>query len=74
MADKGCMPTKVTYNVIIDGLCKAGLLDDALKMKKYMVENHLAPDKFTYSALINGCCMKRKFGEAKSILSEMVSV
>jgi pentatricopeptide repeat protein len=36
--NKGCSPNVVAYNVVIHGLCRAGCIDEAIEVRKSMVE------------------------------------
>ncbi|GFY97686.1 hAT family dimerization domain-containing protein [Actinidia rufa] len=74
MRDKGCNPNVGTYNVVIGGLCRAGLHAVAIETKKSMVEKGLVPDSYTHATLINGFCAKRRSKEAKMVLVEMTDL
>jgi leucine-rich PPR motif-containing protein len=64
----------VAYNVDIHGLCRAGCIDEAIEMRKSMIEKGLVPDCYTYVTLVNGYCREKRLKEAKLILSEMNDV
>ncbi|KAG2299475.1 hypothetical protein Bca52824_035947 [Brassica carinata] len=53
---------------MIDGLCKNGLLDEAVKMLNEMSRDGVDPDIVTYSALINGFCKVGRFRTVKEIV------
>ncbi|CAN7041787.1 unnamed protein product [Brassica rapa subsp. trilocularis] len=54
LADAGNSPDIVTYNVLINGFCKAGDIDGALKLLNVLQLKGLSPDSVTYNTLING--------------------
>jgi pentatricopeptide repeat protein len=54
MMNKGFNPTLMTYNALIQGLCKNGQGDDAEILMKEMVEKGITPDDSTYILLIEG--------------------
>ena len=54
MINKGFNPTLLTYNAMIQGLCKNGQGDDAEELVKEMVANGITPDDSTYISLIEG--------------------
>ncbi|KAJ0231093.1 Pentatricopeptide repeat-containing protein [Hirschfeldia incana] len=54
LADAGNSPDIVTYNVLINGFCKAGNIDGALKLLNVLQLKGLSPDSVTYNTLING--------------------
>lgn len=54
LADTGNSPDIVTYNVLINGFCKAGNIDGALKLLNVLQLKGLSPDSVTYNTLING--------------------
>ncbi|XP_051116808.1 pentatricopeptide repeat-containing protein At1g79540 [Andrographis paniculata] len=50
----GVLPDIITYNTLINGFCKAGEVDGALKLFNELQIRGLVPDSVTYSTLING--------------------
>jgi pentatricopeptide repeat protein len=54
MVEEGCTPDVVTYNTLINELCKGGKMDKVLKLMDEMLERGLVPTKFTYTSLIHG--------------------
>ncbi|XP_057522462.1 pentatricopeptide repeat-containing protein At2g06000-like [Amaranthus tricolor] len=62
------------YNSVIDGLCKAGKVDEANVIVSEMDERNCKHDKYTYTILIIGHCMKGRMLEAIKIFNKMLSV
>lgn len=62
----------VCYNIVIDSLCKDGLLDKAKGLFKEMSERGICPDVVLYSSIIDGCFRAGKWEEAKGLFNEMV--
>ncbi|KAG5244283.1 pentatricopeptide repeat-containing protein [Salix suchowensis] len=74
MEEAGCHPNVVTYNVLIDGLCKDRRVNEALDIFSYMKAKRISPDIFTYNSLIQGLCNFRRWKEASALLNEMMSL
>uniref|UniRef100_A0A6N2L8Q5 Pentatricopeptide repeat-containing protein n=1 Tax=Salix viminalis TaxID=40686 RepID=A0A6N2L8Q5_SALVM len=45
----GCKPDVVTYNTIIDSLCKDRLVNDAMEFLSEMLDRGIQPDVVTYT-------------------------
>ncbi|RVX08363.1 Pentatricopeptide repeat-containing protein [Vitis vinifera] len=83
--EKGCSPNLVTYNVIMGGLCRARLLDEAIELKRSMrsreaklmllemINVGLKPEPITYNALIDGFMRQGDIEQAFRIKDEMVA-
>ncbi|KAL1218868.1 Pentatricopeptide repeat-containing protein [Cardamine amara subsp. amara] len=54
LADTGNSPDMFTYNVLLNGFCKEGNIDGALKLFSVLQLKGLSPDSVTYNTLING--------------------
>ncbi|WOL06639.1 hypothetical protein Cni_G15373 [Canna indica] len=67
------LPHAFIYNPVIDGLCKAGDVDQANVVLLEMEERQCMPDKFTYTILIIGHCKKGRMLEAIAIFQKMVN-
>ncbi|KAK7258017.1 hypothetical protein RIF29_32394 [Crotalaria pallida] len=68
-------PNVVSFNMIIDGACKIGDLDLALKLTKKMTlmsGNYVWPNSITYNCVINGFCKNGRLLLAEEMLHEMV--
>ena len=53
MIEKGVFPNEITYNELINGLCKLGRLEEAYELFYEMQSKGLTPNKYTYTLLIN---------------------
>ena len=56
MQDVGISPTIVTYCALIDGLCKLGLVKEAVNHFRRMTDIGLQPNVVVYTSLIDGLC------------------
>ena len=56
-----CKPNTVTYNTIIDGLCKEGFVDKAKELFLQMKDENINPNVVTYNSLIHGFTAQFKF-------------
>ncbi|KAG7994774.1 hypothetical protein I3843_01G074800 [Carya illinoinensis] len=70
--EKGSMPSVLTYNMLIEGMCERGELCEAARLWDDMVEKGCTPNAFTYNMLIKGFCKVRNAKEGISILEEML--
>ncbi|KNA25796.1 hypothetical protein SOVF_003670 isoform C [Spinacia oleracea] len=68
------IPQPFMYNPVIDGLCKAGKVDEANLVVSEMEERRCKHDKYTFTILIIGHCMKGRMLEAIKIFNRMLSV
>lgn len=56
MAFKGVNPNVQSYNIMISGLCKMKMVDEAMTLFKEMHCKNIVPDIVTYRSLIHGLC------------------
>ena len=56
MIQRGFLPTVVTYNALIQGLCDFSRLDEANKLLKHMIDVKVYPDVQTYTILVDSFC------------------
>lgn len=54
LIDSEVVPDIMTYNILINGYCKAGNIDRALKLFEHLKLRGLSPDSVTYGTLIDG--------------------
>ncbi|XP_078434593.1 tetratricopeptide repeat (TPR)-like superfamily protein [Wolffia australiana] len=62
---------RVAWNMLIEGYCRVGSLEEAKKMVEKMKESGLSPDVSTYGSLASGIAMARKPGEALLLWNEV---
>ncbi|CAL5341372.1 unnamed protein product [Camellia sinensis] len=68
---KKCLPDLVSYSIIINGLCKAGRLDEAKKKFIEMMGKNLYPDSVIYNTFIDSFCKNGKISSAFRVLKDM---
>ncbi|KAH0852391.1 LOW QUALITY PROTEIN: hypothetical protein HID58_094055 [Brassica napus] len=56
MTGRGILPDRVTYTILISGLCQRGSVEDARKLFHEMKEAGEAPDSVACNALLDGFC------------------
>ncbi|KAG6471652.1 hypothetical protein ZIOFF_067362 [Zingiber officinale] len=52
----GCSPNTVTYSTLMDGLSKAGRVEEAMSLLDNMKRIGLGADAYVYGALVSGLC------------------
>ncbi|XP_020262243.1 pentatricopeptide repeat-containing protein At1g09820-like [Asparagus officinalis] len=65
-------PNSITFNTMINGLCKSGKLTKAEDMIKDMKAWGVSPNVVTYNTLIDGYCKRGKMYRADGLVKEMV--
>nr|GLL49838.1 putative pentatricopeptide repeat-containing protein At1g12700, mitochondrial [Ipomoea trifida] len=60
------------YNVMINGLCRGGFLDEALELLRKMEKNDCLPNTVTYNVILQEFVREKKWHEANLLLDEMV--
>ncbi|KAF3493467.1 hypothetical protein DY000_02057820 [Brassica cretica] len=73
MVSKGCDPSIVTFNIIINGYYKAKLVDEGMRLFRKMSLRGVVANTVTYNTLIQGFCQSGKLNVAKELFQEMVS-
>lgn len=61
----------IAWNMLIEGYCRLGLIEEAKKIIEKMKENGFYPDVVTYGSLANGISLARKPGEALLLWNEV---
>ncbi|KAK9161923.1 hypothetical protein Syun_002825 [Stephania yunnanensis] len=70
MKETGLIPNAVA---MLDGLCKDGLVQEAMKLFGLMREKGTIPEVVIYTAVVDGFCKAHKFDDAKRIFTKMQS-
>ncbi|XP_073020381.1 uncharacterized protein [Primulina eburnea] len=73
MRKKGYIPTFVSYNSIIHGLCNDGDCLRAFQLLEEGMELGYIPSEFTYTVLVEGLCRELDLSKAKKVLDVMLS-
>ncbi|XP_011006934.1 PREDICTED: pentatricopeptide repeat-containing protein At3g09650, chloroplastic-like [Populus euphratica] len=61
----------VAWNMLVEGYCRLGLVEEAKTVIQRMKENGFHPDVATYGSLANGISLARKPGEALLLWKEV---
>ncbi|KAE8666215.1 Pentatricopeptide repeat-containing protein [Hibiscus syriacus] len=61
----------VAWNMLVEGYCRLGLVEEAKKVIQRMKENGFYPNVSTYGSLANGIALARKPGEALLLWKEI---
>lgn len=61
----------VAWNMLIEGYCRLGLVEEAKKVIKRMKDNNVYPNVSTYGSLANGIALAKRPGEALILWQEI---
>ncbi|KAJ8899942.1 hypothetical protein K2173_019647 [Erythroxylum novogranatense] len=61
----------IAWNMLVEGYCRMGLVEEAKKVIQKMKENGFYPNVATYGSLANGISLARKPGEALLLWKEV---
>ncbi|KAG2721344.1 hypothetical protein I3760_02G077800 [Carya illinoinensis] len=61
----------IAWNMLVEGYCRLGLIEEAKKIITRMKDNGLHPNVATYGSLANGIALARKPGEALLLWNEV---
>jgi len=67
----GLLPDLITYSILLDGCCKHGHLDEALKMLEAMQERKIERDIALHTILIEGMFIAGELEVAKELSSKL---
>ena len=70
MKETGLIPNAVA---MLDGLCKDGLIQEAMKLFGVMREKGSIPEVVVYTAVVEGFCKMGKFDDALRVFNKMVN-
>ncbi|CAH2080435.1 unnamed protein product [Thlaspi arvense] len=65
------VPDSVTYGIIINGLCRTGNVDRAVRLLRVMEETNCKPSVLIYNTVIDNLCKDRMIDEALNLFAEM---
>ncbi|KFK42902.1 hypothetical protein AALP_AA1G053300 [Arabis alpina] len=71
MLGKGLQPTVVTFNVLMNGFCLNGMLEDGEKLLNWMLAKGIAPNATTYNSLVKQYCIRDNLKAATAIYKDM---
>ncbi|KAL8128813.1 hypothetical protein V2J09_017968 [Rumex salicifolius] len=71
LADNGVLPNIITYNILINGMCKRKNIHGAFKLLKELQLKGLSPDSITYGTLIEGLCRVDRENDAIRMLDQI---
>ncbi|KAJ8500581.1 hypothetical protein OPV22_011133 [Ensete ventricosum] len=71
MTGMGIRPSRVTYNVLIDGYGKVGDTLSAVSVYERMLACGCPPDVVTFTSLIDGYCRSGRLDDAMKLWNEM---
>ncbi|XP_074320749.1 pentatricopeptide repeat-containing protein At1g79540-like [Silene latifolia] len=72
LAENGAVPNIVTYNILINGMCRIRNMDGAFKIFKELQLKGESPDAVTYGTLINGLFKADREEEAMAMVEGMI--
>ncbi|XP_021862475.2 pentatricopeptide repeat-containing protein At3g04760, chloroplastic-like [Spinacia oleracea] len=73
MMHAGPTPNVVTYNAVIDGLCKNHLLRTACRVLRQFKHSRTFPDTTTYNILIKTALSAKEYAVAKELFNDLYS-
>lgn len=73
MLQRGLTPDIVTYNSIINGMCKMGWMHAALNLLEKLHHEDVLPDTITYNILISWHCKASMLDDANGLLNRAIN-
>ncbi|GJY39872.1 pentatricopeptide repeat-containing protein [Tanacetum coccineum] len=72
MREHGCAPDNVTYNTLLNALCKKGKLNEVRELLLDMKKQGLSSNRLTYNTLVHAYCLRKGcLSEASHVLELM---
>ncbi|XP_075510792.1 pentatricopeptide repeat-containing protein At1g52640, mitochondrial [Primulina tabacum] len=71
MTERGCVVDLLSWNSLLDALCKGGKVDEAYELFRGMRRKGLEPDSYSYSIFIHASCDSNDLHLAFRILDSM---
>ncbi|XP_031271283.1 pentatricopeptide repeat-containing protein At1g62680, mitochondrial-like [Pistacia vera] len=67
-----CRLDVVVYTTLIDGLCKAGLVEKARQLfLEHMIQMGVVHDIYTYNIFMNGYCLSDRIGDVRELFDSI---
>ena len=73
MLDRGQPPDVITYNNLIDALCKNGHLDRAIALFNKMKDQAIRPNVYTFTILLDGLCKVERLMNAHEFFQDLLT-
>ncbi|MBA0881272.1 hypothetical protein Goshw_013299, partial [Gossypium schwendimanii] len=73
MIKKGCAPDISSYNIMINGYCKAKRIDEAMELFHEIFQKGPIADTVTYNTLMQGMCQLGRVSSACELLRKMIA-
>ncbi|KAI9177300.1 hypothetical protein LWI28_013407 [Acer negundo] len=73
MLNQGVHPTTVTFNVLLDELCKTRKMGEANKLYKVMILRGVQPNTYTCNIFMDGYCLLERIHDVKKLFVSMAS-
>ena len=73
MVTQDIFPNVVTFNVLLDAICKQGMMEKAEEVLELMDPKGVKPDEITYRTMIKGYCLQGEMDKAKDVSHLMVT-
>ncbi|KAM7489725.1 hypothetical protein LguiB_027209 [Lonicera macranthoides] len=71
MVDRNISLDVQTFNVLVDKLCKEGIVKEAHEVLDLMIQRGVEPDTITYNALMDRYCLVVKVDQATKVFKFM---
>ncbi|KAI9110589.1 hypothetical protein K1719_018455 [Acacia pycnantha] len=69
--DKGGMIDEYTCSILLDGLCRAGMVEKAKEILAKLTESGFIPSKIVYNVLVNAYCQEGNIEKAILTIEQM---
>ncbi|KAL5751880.1 hypothetical protein ACOSQ2_022387 [Xanthoceras sorbifolium] len=71
--DRCVQPNVVTFNVIIDELCKNENIDTTNELLELMIKRYMSPNTITYNMLIDSFCLVGRIDDAMELFVSVIN-
>uniref|UniRef100_A0A0E0IXT3 Pentacotripeptide-repeat region of PRORP domain-containing protein n=1 Tax=Oryza nivara TaxID=4536 RepID=A0A0E0IXT3_ORYNI len=73
MESTGCPQSTITYDTIIDGLCKTMRIEEAKEVFDQMDLQGISRNAITFNTPIDGLCKAKRIDDAFELINQMIS-